>query len=177
MNIKKFFEYNTYQSKYDNQFKLLRKLTLKSKLGFGKFKRETSYLYGMKLHGNLKNDEATIEEILNSDIKYKYRYFTPNGFLPLILREEHSYLRWIYFNMENITFVDDILDTLGIYEKYRIKKPGKNPNLSHKLENELDEAFLPENFEKRWQSKYFYDIEKFLNNKPESKYILPYDKK
>ncbi|MCK9416665.1 hypothetical protein M0Q97_08420 [Candidatus Dojkabacteria bacterium] len=66
---------------------------------------------------------------------------------------------------------------IGIYEKYRIKKPGKNPDLFNVLEKELEEAFLPENIKKRWQTNYKYDIEKFINNKPESKYILPYDKK
>lgn len=165
LHIKKFLEFNTYKPEYDNQFKLLRKLTLKSKLGFGKYLRYT------QKDSKTKDivDEYTIQDILSHD--------NSNTIIPNILGNEHSYLRWIYFQMENITFIDEILDELGIYEKYRIKKPGKNPDLFNVLEKELEEAFLPENIEKRWQTNYKYDIEKFLNHKPESKYILPYDKK
>ena len=152
MYIKKYFEYNAYKSEYDNQFKLLRILTLKSKFGFGQYR------------------EYTVEKLLqiNSDCCKPTNY-------PFLLGDQCSYLRWVYFNSSNITFIDSILDTIGIYEKYRIKKPGKNYELYYILEKYLDETFLPENFKKRWQSKHYYDKEKFLNDKPESKYILRYD--
>lgn len=32
----------------------------------------------------------------------------------------------IYFKLSKITFTDDVLDTIGITEEYRIKKPGSN---------------------------------------------------
>lgn len=64
----------------------LRKLTTKSRLGFGKY------------------SELTVMEVIDTFRK--------------------DYLRWVYFNVKNIDFMDDILQTLGIIEKFRIAKPG-----------------------------------------------------
>ena len=47
-------------------------------------------------------------------------------------------LRWYYFNSSNITFTDDILDEIRIPAEYHIDKPGKNPELGHKLDEKLD---------------------------------------
>lgn len=47
-----------------------------------------------------------------------------------------NYLRWCYFNLQGISFVDDLLDKL-IPLEYRIDKPGKNPELGKELENKL----------------------------------------
>ena len=70
---------------------LLRKLTKKSTLNFGKFKDYTvEHLFGMKKQIDLTS---------------------------------------IYFKLSNITFVDEILDELGITEEYRIEKPSKNAEL------------------------------------------------
>lgn len=70
---------------------LLRKLTKKSTLKFGKYKKYTvEHLLGMKMQ------KALIS---------------------------------IYFKLSNITFVDEILDELGISEEYRIPKPSKNVDL------------------------------------------------
>ena len=40
-----------------------------------------------------------------------------------------QYLRWIYFNINEISFVDEILGEIKISENYRIKKPGANKEL------------------------------------------------
>lgn len=66
---------------------LLRKMTLKSKMSFGKY------------------TNCTIEFILNA---------------------EKEYLRWLYYNNESITFIDEILNMLGI--ETIISKPGKDEN-------------------------------------------------
>ena len=38
-----------------------------------------------------------------------------------------QYLRWIYFNNSKITFIDEILDKIYLWDKYRIDKPGVKP--------------------------------------------------
>ena len=48
--------------------------------------------------------------------------------------KHHRVLRWYYFNSSNITFMDDILDELNVTEKWRIAKPGKNPELGRQLD-------------------------------------------
>jgi len=47
-----------------------------------------------------------------------------------------AYLREIYFNIEGITFTDDILEAIGIYNEwddFRIEKPGKDRELGQKV--------------------------------------------
>lgn len=73
---------------------LLRKLTLKSKLGVGKYANETI------IHLLERNKRKAV-----------------------------CYLRWIYFNCEKITFLDEILiDILKIEEIDLIPKPSKKPS-------------------------------------------------
>jgi hypothetical protein len=67
----------------------LRKLTRKSRLGFG---------------------YKEIKEIRIQDI---------------LIMNKHKELIKIYFGLDKITFMDDILDELGITEDMRIEKPGK----------------------------------------------------
>ena len=53
-----------------------------------------------------------------------------------VLKADHQrYLRWVYFNSSMISFVDEILDIIGIDKKYRINKPGKFPEI-HRIINE-----------------------------------------
>ncbi|MFN9112092.1 MAG: hypothetical protein ACK5XN_18660 [Bacteroidota bacterium] len=47
--------------------------------------------------------------------------------------KRYSYLRWVYYNSSNITFLDSILKEIGITEEYYIDKPGKNTELGIKL--------------------------------------------
>jgi len=41
----------------------------------------------------------------------------------------NTYLRWVYYNSSNITFMDNILFKIGILENEFIQKPGKNPEM------------------------------------------------
>ncbi len=43
----------------------------------------------------------------------------------IMIMNKHKQLIQIYFGLDKITFMDDILDELGIDEKMRIEKPGK----------------------------------------------------
>lgn len=70
---------------------LLRKLTKKSTLNFGKYKDYTvGHLFGMKKEIDLTS---------------------------------------IYFKLSTITFIDEILDELGITSEFRIEKPSKNEEM------------------------------------------------
>jgi hypothetical protein len=46
------------------------------------------------------------------------------------------YLRWVYYNIEGITFTADILDEICIREENRIEKPGTDP-IMHPIVNAL----------------------------------------
>lgn len=70
---------------------LLRKLTEKSLLKFGKYK------------------DLTVMELLNI--------------------RKHPYIRWVYYNMSNITFTDEVLQKINIFDRDKIKKPGVNPEM------------------------------------------------
>jgi hypothetical protein len=70
---------------------LLRKLTKKSTLKFGKYK------------------DCTVETMLGMELNVN--------------------LISIYYKLSKITFTDDILDELGITEKFRIKKPSTNEDM------------------------------------------------
>lgn len=69
----------------------LRTLTLKSKVGYGKY------------------TDVTVENL----IKFK-------GL---------GVISWLYYNVEWITFTDDILDMLIKHDCERIEKPGTNPKI------------------------------------------------
>ena len=40
--------------------------------------------------------------------------------------EKKAYLRWVYYNIEGISFLPDILEEISIKDTYLINKPGKN---------------------------------------------------
>jgi len=74
---------------------LLRKLTEKSILKFGKY----------------------------SDIKIRN----------ILIAKNYDYLRWVYFNCSNITFIDEIIEQLNIPEEFLINKPATNIDFYVKL--------------------------------------------
>jgi len=47
------------------------------------------------------------------------------------------YLRWAYFNIKSITFIDEILDLIHIYPDYRIEKPGVDKGKEQELYTKL----------------------------------------
>jgi len=44
-----------------------------------------------------------------------------------------TYLKWVYFNIEGISFTDEVLDYLKIWPEYRIQKPGKDPEIFEQI--------------------------------------------
>lgn len=96
--MKHICEYNTFDPN-KSYVTLLRTMTKKSIIGFGKYK------------------DYRVGDIINLG--------------------ELEYLRWVYYNSELVTFMDDILDEIGITEEYRIKKPGKQPEKFRKLNGDI----------------------------------------
>lgn len=47
------------------------------------------------------------------------------------------YLRWCYFNISAITFVDEILDLIFIYENLKIEKPGVKKGAEQEIYKKL----------------------------------------
>jgi len=82
---------------------LLRKLTRKSTMNFGKY------------------FDLTVQQCIDTKKK--------------------PYLRWVYFNSSNITFMDEILDELKIPIEFRFDKPSKNIELGENLEAILRESY------------------------------------
>lgn len=76
-----------------------RVLTLKSKLGFGKY------------------EFITLQDIINLGKK--------------------QYLRWVYYNYENIDYQEEVMSIIQLPVEYRITKPGKNPDKLLILDKEI----------------------------------------
>lgn len=53
--------------------------------------------------------------------------------------QHHTYLRWVYFNCEEVGFLDEILDEIRVPEDMRIEKPGTNPEFHTQLREKLAE--------------------------------------
>lgn len=46
-----------------------------------------------------------------------------------LLDRDNDYIRWSYFNHSNISYQDEILSKVGILDRYRIAKPGTDPEM------------------------------------------------
>ncbi|KKN88728.1 hypothetical protein LCGC14_0246190 [marine sediment metagenome] len=59
-----------------------------------------------------------------------------------ILNQDHAgYLRWIYYNYTKITFLPEILEEISVKEEeYKVDKPGKDPELGHKLARSITQS-------------------------------------
>jgi hypothetical protein len=65
-----------------------------------------------------------------------------------------SYLRFVYYNLSGISFIDEILEKIGIYGEdfdYRIKKPGKDPEYGKEIA-EMRSKNLSPDFKKHLNS-------------------------
>ena len=59
---------------------------------------------------------------------------------------KNSYLRFIYYNIEGVSFIEDILRNIGIvtdHQDDRIPKPGKNPELGEEVEKRIHKRLDP----------------------------------
>lgn len=67
-----------------------------------------------------------------------------------ILIKDKSYIRWIYYNVEGVSFTEDVLKQAGViieedgkvlYDS-RIKKPGKNPQLGEEIDKKCLKTYI-----------------------------------
>ena len=80
--------------------------------------------------------DTTLLRKLSRKSTLKFGMYADNTVQELLIFKRYNYLRWVYFNHDMITFMDDILDELSITEHYRIKKPGKCPEKYRELHEE-----------------------------------------
>lgn len=84
--------------------------------------------------------DTTLLRKLSRKSQLKFGIYCDNSVQDLLTFKKYNYLRWVYFNCDMISFLDDILDELSISIDYRISKPGKNPDMfellkTSKIEN------------------------------------------
>jgi hypothetical protein len=67
--------------------------------------------------------------------KSKFNFGKHNGLTvqEVVNLKKNTYIRWIYFNLDGITFMDEILDHVRIPPEFRIEKPGKEPEKQQEL--------------------------------------------
>lgn len=73
---------------------------------------------------------------------------------------QESYIRWVYYNIEKISFNDEILNIISVFGEgfdYRIEKPGKNIDVYLELKEKINDI---KNYEKNspfnWLDKQEY---------------------
>ena len=104
----------------------------------------------------------------------KYKTYTVQQVLDL---NGHKALRYYYYYCSNISFLPDILDEIGITEKYRIAKPGTDEKMDQLLQTEKDKRMkrmigrLGEN--NPAAAKEIYKTLAIRKNKKKIKRILP----
>jgi len=84
---------------------------------------------------------ATILRTLTVKSKLKFGKYKDYTVEHLFGMRKNLDLISIYFNLSNITFVDDILDELGITSEFRIEKPCKD--------NDMYKVFILEKYGKK----------------------------
>jgi hypothetical protein len=86
--------------------------------------------------------DTTLLRKLSRKSQLKFGIYCDNSVQDLLTFKKYNYLRWVYFNCDMISFLDDILDELSISTDYRINKPGKNPEKYELLFNEKQEKLF-----------------------------------
>ena len=59
--------------------------------------------------------------------------YTGRSIQQMLDLKNYRALRWYYYNYSKITYQDDILEEIGITDRWRIAKPGTDPELNEKL--------------------------------------------
>lgn len=56
-----------------------------------------------------------------------------NQKIDTIINIDPNYIIWVYFKIQRVTFVNEILDSVGVTEGYRIIKPSTSDEMLHKF--------------------------------------------
>jgi hypothetical protein len=84
------------------------------------------------------SDITLLRKLTEKSVMKFGQYFDTPLFI-LLNQKKHTYLRWVYFNCSNITFMDNIILQIGILPEEFIKKPGTNPEMFEIVKNRLRE--------------------------------------
>ncbi len=82
---------------------------------------------------------VTTKRVLTLKSKFGFGKYADMTIQEIINLGKVSYLRWVYFNYENIDFIPEILDTIKIPVEYRLVKPAKNPNALQEVNDKADD--------------------------------------
>ena len=74
-----------------------------------------------------------------------------------VLDKDPSYIVWVYYNMPEITFFDDILEEVGLVGRFVIDKPSSDPD-----------KFFDDEGRKELKRKVVTEEERLMNNKRRS---------
>lgn len=77
--------------------------------------------------------DVTLLRKLSHKSTLQFGKYADNTVQNLIDLKHYRYLRWCYFNLDMISFLDNILDEINIPIEFRINKPGKLPENHNKL--------------------------------------------
>ena len=113
---------------------------------------------------------VTLLRKLSLKSKLNFGQYADLSIQELINLEKKSYLRWVYFNCDKITFFDEILDEIKIPLEFRIEKPNKNPEKYIEL-NEIIKSKMT------GLSKYINEKKKKKYQKVQRKISVSFDKK
>jgi hypothetical protein len=82
---------------------------------------------------------VTTKRVLTLKSKLGFGKYTDLTIQEIINLGKASYLRWVYFNYENIDFLPEILTTIQIPVEYRLAKPAKKPDVLQEVNDKADE--------------------------------------
>ena len=87
--------------------------------------------------------DITLLRKLSLKSKLNFGQYPDLSIQELINLERKSYLRWVYFNCDKITFFDEILDEIKIPLEFRIEKPSKSPEKYIELDQIIKSKMSP----------------------------------
>ena len=82
--------------------------------------------------------EVTLLRTLTEKSVLKFGKYADVPISNIIALGHNRYLRWIYYNMSNISFMPDVLEKIGVKPEHIINKPGKDEDLYNLLNEEKD---------------------------------------
>jgi hypothetical protein len=114
--------------------------------------------------------DVTLLRKLTLKSKLKFGQYADLSVSEIIKLDKRAYLRWVYFNCDKITFLDEILEEIKIPLEFRISKPAKDVD-KHK---ELDEIIKSKI---NGLSKHINEVKKKKYNKVKRKISVTLDRK
>ena len=70
--------------------------------------------------------------VLTKKSKIGWGKFANNTVGEMIEARHFNELLWLYYNIQWLTYADELLDELKIFKEFRIPKPGINPDMHQK---------------------------------------------